>query len=94
MRPENERRQWHLDKTVSIGHIISTLIIALSVFSWAMVIEKRIEQNAQSIKFLTQNQKRIESHVDSTRQEIRQDLQAINSKLDRLIERQMRSQGK
>ena len=94
MGVENERREWHLDKTVSIGHIISTLIIAMSVFSWALAIDKRVEQNAQSIKFLTQNQKRVESRVDSTRQEIRQDLQAINSKLDRLIERQMRSQGK
>lgn len=95
MRPEHERREWHLDKTVSIGHIISTLIITMSVFSWALTIDKRVEQNVQSIKFLTQNQKRVESRVDSTKQEIRQDLQAINSKLDRLIERQMRNnQGK
>ena len=94
MKPENDRREWHLDKTVSIGHIISTLIVAISVFSWALAIDKRVEQNDQSIKFLAENQKRVESRVDSIRQEIRQDLQAINSKLDRLIERQMRNQGK
>ena len=94
MRLHNDRREWHLDKNVSIGHIVSTLIIAMSVFSWAMAIDKRVEQNAQSITFLTYNQKRVENRVDLTRQEIRQDLQAINSKLDRLIERQIGNKGK
>ena len=89
MRAENDYHQWHLDKTVSIGHIISTVAIALSVFSWALVMDKRIEQNAQSIKFLTQTQKDAEDRFSVTKQEIRQDLQAINAKLDRLIERQM-----
>ncbi len=53
MKSEIKRREWRLDKTVSIGHIISTLIITLSVFSWALAIDKRVEQNSQSIKFLT-----------------------------------------
>lgn len=92
MNPPNDRREWHLDKTVSIGHIISTLVIALSLFSWALTIDKRVEQNAQSIEFLAQNHKRLENHVDSTRNEIRQDLRAINAKLDRLIERRMEGQ--
>ena len=92
MKPENDRREWHLDKTVSVGHIISTLVIAMSVFSWALAIDKRVEQNAQNIKFLTQNHKRLENHVEATRNEIRQDLRAINAKLDRLIER--RTEGK
>ena len=86
---ENDRRSWHLDKTVSIGHILSTLIIALSVFSWAMAIDKRVEQNAQKIVFLEKNHKRLEDRFDATRNEIRQDLRAIHTKLDRLIERRM-----
>ncbi len=89
MRAENDYHQWHLDKTVSIGHIISTVAIALSVFSWALVMDKRIEKNAQSIEFLAQNHERLEQRVDATRNEIRQDLRAINAKLDRLIEQRI-----
>lgn len=89
MKPENDRREWHLDKTVSTGHIISTLVIAMSVFSWALAKDKRVEQNAQNIEFLTQNHKRLEHHVNATRNEIRQDLRVINAKLDRLIEQRL-----
>ena len=86
---ENNHHAWHLDKTVSIGHILSTLIIALSIFSWGLAIDKRVEQNSQSIGFLSENQRRVEVHVESTRTEIRQDLSRINQKLDRLVERQV-----
>lgn len=34
--------QWHLEKTVSIGHIITTLTVACSVIVWAMKMDSRI----------------------------------------------------
>ncbi|RXJ70646.1 hypothetical protein CS022_22530 [Veronia nyctiphanis] len=90
MQPDNERSQWHLDKTISIGHILSTIIIGFSLLSWALAVDKRVEQNAQHIQFLYDNEKRIEERVEATRDEIRQDLRNIGGKLDRLIERQLR----
>lgn len=39
---EIDRRGWHLDKTVSISHLITTLTIAGSVFVWASNMEQRI----------------------------------------------------
>lgn len=39
--PDN-RRGWHLDKTVSVSHILTTLAIAGSVFVWASKMEQRI----------------------------------------------------
>lgn len=39
---ETERRGWHLDKTVSISHLMTTLTIAGSVFIWASKMEQRI----------------------------------------------------
>lgn len=39
---EIDRRGWHLDKTVSISHLLTTITIAGSVFIWASKMEQRI----------------------------------------------------
>lgn len=82
-----EKRHWHLDKTVSIAHILSTIVIAGSVFAWAMALEKRVDRNAQAIEFLLIQQKEERSKMETMRIEIRQDFNSVNHKLDRIIER-------
>ena len=49
-------RHWHLDKTISVGHLLSTIVIAVSVFSWASAVDSRVEQNAQAVIYLTKQQ--------------------------------------
>jgi len=88
MKPDNERRAWHLDKTISVGHLLSTVVIAISVFSWASAVDRRVEQNAQAIKYLSKEQTEGQNRLDALRSEIKTDLRSINAKLDRLIERQ------
>lgn len=88
MKPDIERQAWHLDKTISVGHLLSTVIIAISVFSWASAVGRRVEQNAQAIKYLSKEQTADQHRLDALRSEIKIDLRNINTKLDRLIERQ------
>ena len=83
----NEKRHWHLDKTVSITHIISTLAIAGSVFLWATALEKKVDRNAQAIEFLLIQQQNERDKLETMRGEIRQDFNSVNNKLDRIIER-------
>ena len=85
-----DKRSWHLDKTISVGHLVSTLVIAISVFSWAATLDKRVEQNSIAIVHLKEQQANEQKRLQELRQEIKQDLRDINQKLDRLIE----SQGK
>ncbi len=107
MKPDIERRAWHLDKTISVGHLLSTVVIAISVFSWASAVDRRVEQNAQAIDYLKREQtkqsqnisdfraefkedfRQVEQRMDAVRIEIKSDLNAINAKLDRLIEKQI-----
>lgn len=92
MRPEvpegwiAERREWHLDKTVSVGHLISTLVIGISVFSWAIALDKRVEQNSIQIQLIKEQQHLEAARVKALRTELRSDLRDINHKLDRIIE--------
>lgn len=83
-----DRRQFHIDKSISVGHILTTLGIAISAFIWASSIDQRVSQNSQSIEFINKNQARSDSRIDVLRAEIRQDLRDINGKLDRLIQSQ------
>ena len=83
-----DKRSWHLDKTISVGHLVSTLVIAISVFSWAITLDKRVEQNSIAIVHLKEQQANEQKRLQELRQEIKQDLRDINSKLDRLIENQ------
>lgn len=38
----HSRRHWHLEKNISVGHIITTIAIAGSVFLWAMKMDTRV----------------------------------------------------
>jgi hypothetical protein len=80
-------RDWHLDKTVSISHIISTILIVISILAWAQGVEKRVEQNAQGVKFISERLDAQDKRIDEMRSELRDDLKQVNNKLDRLIER-------
>ncbi|WP_434359893.1 hypothetical protein NF212_06460 [Parasalinivibrio latis] len=78
--------QWHIDKTISVGHLISTVIIAISVFSWASAVDRRVEQNAQAIAFVREQIKQERVRTDNALGDLKTNLRDINNKLDRLIE--------
>jgi hypothetical protein len=39
---QDEKRGWHLEKTVSVGHLITTFTVACSVVIWAMSMDTRV----------------------------------------------------
>lgn len=79
---EIKRTEWHLDKNISIGHIISTLLIGFSVFAWATTIENRIGKNEQAILHIIENAQRVERGIQDIRDNQRQDYREISQKLD------------
>ena len=83
----SDPNHWHINKTVSVGNLLSTFVIAVSMLVWANSMEIRVEQNTLSIDYVKSEQEADRKHVATLRQEIKSDLRAINAKLDRLIER-------
>lgn len=86
----DDRRSWHLEKTVSISHIISTIAIAGSMFVYINKMDTRIallEQQSHQQAQIDQRQDIAQS--DAVR-EVRENMKAINEKLDRLIERRIK----
>jgi hypothetical protein len=69
-------RGWHLKKEIQVGHLITTITVALS----AVIYINKIEQRVAVIESQVIYQK-------ETADVLRNQLEKINDKLDRLIER-------
>ena len=83
---EHRGRQWHLDKSVSVTHIISTLAIAGALFAWASNMDNRVSLNEQKTNIDGTRISQLEAAANNLRLEIKSDLNDVNRKLDRLIE--------
>lgn len=92
-----QRDNWHLDRSVSIGHILTTIVLFVSMAGgWVAMSERvaRLEaefaQVSGQIVMLLERQAsrdaRQDSEITELRREVSQDLRDINNKLDRLIE--------
>lgn len=73
---DQEKEPWHMKREIQIGHLIATLSVAVSAVFYIAKIEQRVAV--------------VETQVDSQRDSsnlLRLQLEKINDKLDRLIER-------
>lgn len=79
---------FHLDRSISVGHIITTITIVVSMIWWASTVETRLAVQESSVRTLKETDLRHEGEATAMRAEIRDQLAALNAKVDRLVERQ------
>ena len=82
---EEMKREWHLDRRVTLGLIVALLVHAGTSIWWASDLTtrvKQIEQDQRGASQVPQRMTRVETQVDG----VREDLQRIERKLDRIIE--------
>jgi hypothetical protein len=41
-RPEKDDNPWHFKKTIDVGHVTTTVILALAAFWWFANLDKRV----------------------------------------------------
>jgi hypothetical protein len=74
---------FHVEKTISIGHLLTTGILLVSALFYVFRIEGRTDQNAQNIHFNRQRIERVERRSATDIAEIKSLLRRIEDKLDR-----------
>jgi hypothetical protein len=90
--------RWHLDRRVSIGHLVTTAAVGASALLWLTNVESRVALNAQAVDAGAQRLDRIESRQTTALAELkaeiregfaatRTDLRALAARLDRQLER-------
>jgi hypothetical protein len=55
--PEENNNRWHLDKRVSVGHLITTLAMVAAAALWLLRLEGRIDLTDNDVENIT---KRVE----------------------------------
>lgn len=71
---DNQRSDWHLDKSVSIGHIITTLALICGVVVWMM------EQSGRITKLETQ-----QTYVDASIATLVEDVGEVDEKVSQIL---------
>jgi len=84
---EQQRKEWHLEKTVSVSHIITTVAALVAIATAWGNLNTRLSLVEQSIANVAQADLRKDIETREFKVEIRGSVQVINDKLDRLIER-------
>lgn len=82
---------WHVDKRVSIGHIVTTLAVAIGMILYLGRVEGRVEQNATNLRNEIEQRKIADEVLEQrlSRNEVRveRDLSEIKSALRRIEEK-------
>tara|TARA_R110000744_G_C19174565_1_gene542021 strand:- start:523 stop:795 length:273 start_codon:yes stop_codon:yes gene_type:complete len=79
-------KEWHLDKSLSVGHILTTAILFASAISAFYSLSTRLSVVEDRIISILENQVRIDAAQDANLTQFRTDMRDmtvdLNSKLD------------
>jgi len=78
---------WKFDRHVSVGHIVTTLMVVAGLFVWAGEIDQRINDNRHEIQKEKELRKIEADHIRQTVDSIDDKVDKNGLKLDRLLER-------
>jgi len=85
------REHWHLERGVSISHILTTVTLVAGVIASYYNMSARVSIIEERVISLLENQVRIDTAQDEGlsvfRSEMRDETNEINSKLDMVLER-------
>ena len=79
---------WHLSKSMSVSHIIGTLMIAVGFFAYITDIEKETVVNQMDIRSLAARMDRSDARNSEQFGEIKDMLKSLSVKIDSLGRRE------
>lgn len=83
--PDN-RRHWHLDKTLNVSHLLTTVIIAGSLFAYANNMDRRVAVLEEKMQAQAQSQARMHSDVRELASDVKDELRLLRADLMRAIQ--------
>ena len=82
-----ERRQnggWHMSKSLSVSHLLSTIAIAVGFFTYVTGIEQDTVVNKMELKRLSERMDRTDERHSEQFSEIKDMLKSLSVKIDSL----------
>lgn len=79
---------WHVDKRVNVGHIITTLMIAVAAFAWAGKADTRIAVLEERSVSQKETELRRDKAFSDSLGDLKASILLLNEKIDRIIDKQ------
>lgn len=80
-----ERRQWHLDKTLNISHLLTTLVIAASIFAYASGMDKRVAVLEEKIQTQAAHSQQTSQEVRDLANDVKYELRMLRTELMNIV---------
>ena len=81
-----DRRHWHLDKTLNVSHLLTTIVVAGSLFAYANNMDKRVAILEEKMQTQATENKRASEEVKELATDVKHELRALRTELLRLMQ--------
>lgn len=85
------REPWHIKREIQLGHLITTITVAVSVVVYVSKLEQRIALVEQQHQVQRDRDAQQDQATREAMATLRQQLDRMDTKLDRLIERERKT---
>lgn len=79
---DDDKSGWHLNKNISIGHLITTFTVAASVMFWAMSMDTRVTVLERELAHSQAADERMEKELKESLIEVKATLLRIEMRMD------------
>ena len=83
----DDRQEWHIDKSISVGHMVSTLALAGALMGFVFSTNTKVETVQVRVDAIEHRMTRGEIRQADDMAIIRASLSRLEDKLDRAVER-------
>ena len=81
---EEQKNGWHMSKSLSVSHLLSTIAIAVGFFTYVTGIEQETVVNKMELKSLSERMDRTDEIHSEQFSEIKDMLKSLTIKIDNL----------
>lgn len=82
---EPDHRHWHLDKTLNVSHLLTTLVIAGSLFAYANNMDRRVVILEEKMHVQAAENQRSQTEVKELTSDVKHELHLLRTELLRLM---------
>ena len=86
-------RRMHVDPTISVGHVLTTIMIVIGLFVWGGNVDRRIEENRLMIQSQQTQYIRDRSVRDTELGRMYSKLDSMDSKIDKVLQSQVKQES-
>ncbi|MDH5527411.1 MAG: hypothetical protein OEY97_08915 [Nitrospirota bacterium] len=84
------KSNWQLDRRISVGHLVTTMTFLVAMIMWGARLETRIALMEEGATRQVTMDTRQDNETQRLREEIKEELERLNVKLDRYFEHHLK----